>query len=185
MAQNERNLKGAWKGWNLSWESLLKNSQGEWWLMAQLLLILGLLLLPSWPHQASWESSTGTWSRAALGGGLLISGLVMALQSLLSLGASLSPLPEPKQGATLITTGAYQRCRHPLYQALLLSAAGVVILRWSPLHLLLLVLLAAVLAGKARREERSLIALHPDYGTYRRHTAAIVNGLPGLDWRDP
>ena len=45
MAQNERNLKGAWKGWNLSWESLLKNSQGEWWLMAQLLLILALLLL--------------------------------------------------------------------------------------------------------------------------------------------
>jgi protein-S-isoprenylcysteine O-methyltransferase Ste14 len=53
----------------------------------------------------------------------------------------------------------------------------------SLLHLGLFLALAVVLSGKAHREERRLLALHPDYGTYRATTAAIVPGVPGLDWR--
>jgi protein-S-isoprenylcysteine O-methyltransferase Ste14 len=40
-----------------------------------------------------------------------------------------------------------------------------------------------VLGGKARREERQLLVLHPEYSAYRAATAAIVPGLPWLDWR--
>ena len=43
--------------------------------------------------------------------------------------------------------------------------------------------LAALLGGKARREERSLLALHPGYRAYRASTPAIVPHLPWLDWR--
>jgi protein-S-isoprenylcysteine O-methyltransferase Ste14 len=43
--------------------------------------------------------------------------------------------------------------------------------------------LAAVLGGKARREERLLVPLHPEYVSYRRTTPAILPGLPWLDWR--
>jgi protein-S-isoprenylcysteine O-methyltransferase Ste14 len=53
----------------------------------------------------------------------------------------------------------------------------------SLLHLALLLALALVLSGKARREERRLLEVHPDYGAYQTSTAAIVPGLPGLDWR--
>jgi protein-S-isoprenylcysteine O-methyltransferase Ste14 len=43
--------------------------------------------------------------------------------------------------------------------------------------------LCAVLGGKARREERALVRLHPQYVAYRAATPAIVPGLPWLDWR--
>jgi protein-S-isoprenylcysteine O-methyltransferase Ste14 len=102
---------------------------------------------------------------------------------LLGLGASLSPLPEPMPGAELVTSGPYARCRHPLYRQILLGAAGMALLLGSLLHLALLLTLAAVLGGKARREERSLLALHPGYRAYRAVTPAIVPHLPWLDWR--
>ena len=52
----------------------------------------------------------------------------------------------------------------------------------SLLHLLLLLLLVLVLGGKARREERVMASLHPDYDRYRQHIPAIVPNLPWLDW---
>ena len=70
-----------------------------------------------------------------------------------------------------------------MYQAVLLCSLGVVIGVGSLLHLLLLLLLVMVLGGKARREERILLALHPNYASYRRSTAAIIPNLPWLDWR--
>jgi protein-S-isoprenylcysteine O-methyltransferase Ste14 len=51
------------------------------------------------------------------------------------------------------------------------------------LHLALLLGLCVVLGGKARREERMLLRLHPDYASYRAATPAIIPGLPWLDWR--
>ena len=54
----------------------------------------------------------------------------------------------------------------------------------SLLHLLLLLGLVAVLGGKARLEECSLLLLHPDYAAYRSTTPAIAPGLIWLDWRN-
>jgi protein-S-isoprenylcysteine O-methyltransferase Ste14 len=82
-----------------------------------------------------------------------------------------------------VTSRAYARCRHPLYQAVLLCSLGVVLALGSLLHLALLLGLCAVLGGKARREERMLLRLHPDYASYRAATPAIIPGLPWLDWR--
>jgi len=114
---------------------------------------------------------------------LFVVGLLLAAQAFWRLGPSLTPLPDPKPGAALVTTGAYGRCRHPLYQAVLLCSLGVVLALGSLLHLALLLGLCAVLGGKARREERFLMQLHPGYRDYRRSTPAIVPGLPWLDWR--
>ena len=60
---------------------------------------------------------------------------------------------------------------------------SVVLAFGSLLHLALLLGLCAVLGGKARREERHLLAVHPDYAAYRARVPAIVPGLPWLDWR--
>jgi protein-S-isoprenylcysteine O-methyltransferase Ste14 len=59
----------------------------------------------------------------------------------------------------------------------------VVLALGSLLHLALLLGLCGVLGGKARREERMLIAVHPDYGAYRAVVPAIIPRLPWLDWR--
>jgi protein-S-isoprenylcysteine O-methyltransferase Ste14 len=167
--------------WGFSWAGLRDNRHGEWWLIAQMTLIVAHLL-PAIPS----PSSLGLpWPLAVRIAGLavFVLGLLLAGQGVLSLGASLSPLPEPMPGADLVTSGAYSRCRHPLYQALILCSAGVTVALGSLLHLGLLLGLAFVLGCKARREEVRLCAIHPDYGPYRSSTPAILPGVPWLDWR--
>jgi protein-S-isoprenylcysteine O-methyltransferase Ste14 len=167
--------------WGFSWEGLQDNRHGEWWVLAQLTLIAAHALPPepplatlglAWPLALRW-----------VGAAVLVLGLTLATQAALHLGASLTPLPEPMPGSALVTSGAYRRCRHPLYQAVLLCSLGVVLLLGSLLHLGLLIALSVVLALKARREERRLCLIHPGYAAYRQHTPAIIPHLPGLDWR--
>ncbi len=167
--------------WGLSWGGWLDNRRGEWWLLAQVVLIVAHAL-PPWPAPGSWGYA---WPLplALSGAVLLLVGLGLALQAFVRLGASLTPLPEPMAGAALVTSGAYARCRHPLYQAVLLCSLGLTLALGSLLHLGLLLALCAVLGGKARREERALAAAHPDYAAYRVRTPAIIPYLPWLDWR--
>ncbi len=167
--------------WGFSWSGLLDNRHGEWWLAAQLLLIAAHVL-PPWPAPGSWGYA---WPLplAVVGALLFLLGLVLAAQAFFNLGASLSPLPQPMAGAALVTRGAYARCRHPLYQAILLCSLGVALALGSLLHLGLCLALCVVLGGKARREERGLQALHPAYAAYRAATPAIMPALPWLDWR--
>lgn len=167
--------------WGLSWAGWLDNRHGEWWLLAQLALIAAHLL-PPWPAPGAWGYA---WPLplAFAGAILLLLGLVLAAQAFWRLGSSLTPLPDPIPGAPLVTSGAYGRCRHPLYQAVLLCSLGVSLALGSLLHLALLLALVAVLGGKARREERALELAHPDYATYRARTPAIIPRLPWLDWR--
>jgi protein-S-isoprenylcysteine O-methyltransferase Ste14 len=167
--------------WGFSWEGLRDNRHGEWWVLAQLLVIAAHLLPPTPP-----PSSLGLdWPlplRIA-GIGIFAVGLLLAAQGALSLGDSLSPLPDPIPGAALVTDGAYGRCRHPLYQSLLICSLGVVLALGSLLHLGLLLALVVVLGIKARREEARLCAVHPTYPAYRASTPAIIPFLPWLDWR--
>jgi|694.fasta_scaffold00479_58 protein-S-isoprenylcysteine O-methyltransferase Ste14 len=167
--------------WGFSWEGLRDNRRGEWWLIAQLALIAAHLLPPTPAPGAlglTWPLALRVlgWSTFALGLGL-------AAQAVRALGASLTPLPEPMAQAPLVSTGVYGRCRHPLYQAVLVCSLGVAVALGSGLHLALLLALALVLSGKAHREERRLLELFPEYGAYRAVTPAIVPGVPGLDWR--
>ena len=174
-------------GWGLSWGGWLDNRRGEWWLLAQLLLIAAHLL-PATPPVTSlgltaWGLTAWPAPLQLTGVVILLAALLLAARSLLSLGSSLSPLPAPRDDNQLIQHGAYSHCRHPLYRAVLLASLGVVIASGSALHLILLLALSAVLRGKARHEEQALAELHPDYRSYMSSTPAIVPHLPGLDWR--
>lgn len=169
--------------WGFSPAGLLDNRHGEWWLLCQLFLIGGHLL-PPFPSPSALGLNWPLPLRL-VGALLLLSGMILALQAFLRLGPSLSPLPEPMPGVPLVREGAYARCRHPLYQAILICSLGVVLLLGSLLHLGLLLALGLVLGGKARREERRLNEIHSDYAAYRASTPAIVPHLPWLDWRGP
>ncbi len=168
-------------GWGMSWGGWLDNRLGEWWLLAQLVLI-SAHLLPAWPSPATLKIN---WPASAQIAGLAIFliGSLLALQAFWGLGQSLSPLPEPKQGCRLVISGPYQRCRHPLYQGLLLCSLAVVLVQGSLLHLGLFLALCVLLSGKAKREEAKLCDLFPAYNEYRAKTAAIIPGFPLLDWR--
>lgn len=81
--------------------------------------------------------------------------------------------PEPKEGGSLVTGGPYRWIRHPMYLAVLVVMAAFVF-AGDAAQAVLWVLLAIVLAAKARREERALVLVHPGYAAYRERTRAIL-----------
>ena len=60
----------------------------------------------------------------ALGGALLALGSLLLVAGGLRLGPSLTPMPTPRAGQELTTTGVYGLARHPMYGGGLLFALG-------------------------------------------------------------
>ncbi len=171
----------AFSGWGLNWGGVINNRQGEWWLIAQIILITAHLS-PAWP---SIEPYGIEWPKTLsfIGACIFFFGIVLAGKAFINLGPSLSPLPFPKAGASLITFGSYKTCRHPLYKALLISSCGVMIWLGSLLHMILFVFLCKVLISKAKKEEHQLKEVHSKYGQYIANTPAILKGIPFFDWQ--
>jgi protein-S-isoprenylcysteine O-methyltransferase Ste14 len=107
---------------------------------------------------------------------LAIAGAVIAT-AFLGLGKSLTPLPHPRDGATLNTEGVYALMRHPIYAAIVLSVVG-----WSAWLLSFWGLVCAVLVAiffdrKAASEERRLRARYVEYDAYARRVRRFIPWL--------
>lgn len=110
-----------------------------------------------------------------LGGALLAAGVGVAVWGARSLGASLTPGTEPLPHAPLVTRGAYAYVRHPIYLGLVLAITGHTV-AWSNWTLGLAFGLIALgyFEGKARAEERWLVARYPDYRRYMRQVRTRI-----------
>tara|TARA_Y100001968_G_scaffold322754_1_gene359390 strand:+ start:594 stop:1175 length:582 start_codon:yes stop_codon:yes gene_type:complete len=177
-----KKLKETFSNWGFSWAGLIDNRNGEWLLFAQLALITAHLI-PPWPKS---ENILFMWEKFLIFPGyiLIFLGFIFALKALINLGPSLSPLPEPKKYASLITSGAYKYCRHPLYQSLIILSLGVTLFYVSLVHLFIMLVLVIVLKKKAKREEKRLVRIHKNYRSYMNKTIAIIPGISYLDWRN-
>jgi protein-S-isoprenylcysteine O-methyltransferase Ste14 len=82
--------------------------------------------------------------------------------------------PEPRPGGHLVTTGPYRFIRHPMYLAVLLFAAGLLLGDLVPWRFAAFIALAAVLHLKAAIEERLLRGAHPGYADYARRTPRLI-----------
>ena len=84
-----RSLAQRLQAWGFSWGGLRDNRHGEWWVIAQMLLI-GLHLLPAFPSPRALGFA---WPLPLRLVGLLIFlvGLALAAQGALNLGENLSP----------------------------------------------------------------------------------------------
>jgi protein-S-isoprenylcysteine O-methyltransferase Ste14 len=139
------------------------------WIAAQFgTLALLLVVGPLWGGH--WENY---WS-ARVGRGLLILSGVIALGGFLSLGRNLTPNPQPRANATLVQHGIYAFIRHPLYCSLILGGFGWALLWRSVPALAAALVLAAVLNGKSRVEERFLRERFPEYATYSRKVRRFI-----------
>lgn len=149
--------------------------RGEGWVAIQVVLFLaivaaGLLAGGAWSDTAAVAGAVGGLALVAAGG-------FLAVRGVLDLGRSLTPLPRPRDDATLVDTGAYAWCRHPIYGGLVLAALGWGLLTASPLALLLGLVLLGFFDLKSRREERWLVERYPDYPAYRARTRRLIPGL--------
>jgi len=101
-------------------------------------------------------------------------GILLVVRGGLDLGRALTPVPRPRDDASLVSTGVYALARHPIYGGLILGSLGWSLLQASAMALGLSALLAVVLWLKSEREEAWLSERYPDYATYRRGTKRFI-----------
>jgi len=83
-------------------------------------------------------------------------------------------IPEIKEGAELITTGAYAYVRHPMYFSVLWMMLGFLVAHFDVLALLTYALLILALFLKASKEEKLWIEKSEEYQAYKAKTKSII-----------
>lgn len=149
-----------------------RNERGEWYVLVQGILMVLVVAAPGF-DRAAWGEP---WSMASFIAGdlLIISGIVLGVAGVVGLGRNLTPLPHPKEGATLVEGGAYGLVRHPIYAGLAFAAVGWGLLWRSPAALALAVALLVFFDVKSRREELWLVKAFPRYAEYQRRVKKLI-----------
>jgi len=136
------------------------------WVTVQLILLVALLVMPAFGLLPILVPLRPLGLLVCIAG-LAVSGVATwQLQA----GRSLTPMPSPRTGAELLTSGLYRRVRHPVYSGLLLWAFGMAISAASILHFVLFGLLWIFLTAKAAHEERLLAQKFSAYPGYAART---------------
>ena len=141
--------------------------RGEGWVFAQGVILVAIaaggLLGPAWDGDLRVVTS-------ACGIILILAGGILAIRGVVDLREALTALPYPREGASLVDTGAYRLVRHPIYGGLILGAAGWGLLTASPAALLGAGGLFVFFDLKSRREEAWLARAYEGYDDYRSRT---------------
>src|SRR5690606_32388387 len=93
-------------------------------------------------------------------------------------GGSVSPLPEPGAGATLVDSGPYRWMRHPIYAGLVVGMLGVAVFVRSAAAAAGAGVVGVLLWLKARYEEARLRMAVPGYVEYSRRVRGRMVPLP-------
>ena len=109
-----------------------------------------------------------------LGTILIAIGTVIMFKGIRGLRESVTPMPKPAEGATLIVDGIYAYVRHPIYLGLMLVAFGWAVAMDSLPALTVAIVFTVFLDLKSRREEAWLRQEYPDYASYAMHTRRFV-----------
>ena len=168
---------GKFSDWGFTQESW-KGSRGEYWVLAQGLILLGFVLLPQW-HPAGWNEwpIAITYVRGAIALALALFATILLGKGLLDLGENLTPLPYPREDSSLVQTGVYGWVRHCLYSGLIFGTAAYSLWTLSLPHAAATALLFIVLDLKARKEEAWLMERFPGYADYQQRVSKFIPWL--------
>ena len=104
-------------------------------------------------------------------------GAVVAAAGMSGLGRDLTPLPLPPADGRLRTGGVYAVVRHPVYTGVMVASLARGVQTGGRLRPAAAAALCALLAVKARWEERRLADRFPEYDAYARRTPRFVPAL--------
>lgn len=141
--------------------------RGEGWTVLQIILLLAVALSalagPAWSGPARALVAVIGAALMGVGGGLMFRGTR-------DLGDALTPLPHPRDSASLVVSGVYARVRHPIYGGVILGCLGWSLVWASVAGLVLALVVALFFTAKSMREEAWLVERFPDYRDYRART---------------
>lgn len=139
------------------------------WTVGQYTLFIPLALggtIPI-PPEGSTSSVVG-WSLLSASGLLTL----WALWAFRATRLHLTPLV--REGGSLVVSGPYRWVRHPMYTAVLLLSAGLVLLDPTWIRIGAAVLMVPALALKSSVEEELLRQAYPEYDNYRSRTFRLI-----------
>jgi protein-S-isoprenylcysteine O-methyltransferase Ste14 len=151
-----------------------KGSRGEWYVVMQIALILFVLFGPRTAFDLPAWSSPYAQLASISGGILVLIGASLFLAGIFKLGANLTPVPYPKDQATLIETGPYRIVRHPIYGGGVVMAFGWAFWVHGWCTVVYAIVLFAFLDIKARREEEWLKQKFPAYTGYQKRVRKLI-----------
>lgn len=99
------------------------------------------------------------------------------IAGVVALGENRTALPAPLPDGEVVSTGIYRLVRHPLYLSLILWALSWPLFWSSGAGLVCAVFVIVFFDLKARREERLLLRLHPEYAAYALRVKRFVPGV--------
>ena len=138
----------------------------------QAVLLVALVVLP-WRVSFGDVLASGAWLWIGLV--LIVSGLIIAVTAMVTLGSALTATPVPHAHAALCTAGIYGHIRHPIYTGLLIAAAGFTVSVGTWWQLGVCIVLVVFFVAKSRWEDRMLARRHPgEWQAYALRTGAII-----------
>ncbi|OZV70131.1 protein-S-isoprenylcysteine methyltransferase [Winogradskyella aurantia] len=105
---------------------------------------------------------------------ILALGIFLGIVALLQLNTKLSPFPTPVSNGKLITTGAYNISRHPIYTAIILSGLGYALYQTSCYKVLVTLGLMILFYFKSKYEEQLLFEKYLEYSDYKKKTRRFI-----------
>jgi protein-S-isoprenylcysteine O-methyltransferase Ste14 len=144
-----------------------RGDRGEYWVIAQgVLLLIFALLPPSRPSSIDLDSSVWQYTSWIFIAIFSILAIVFLSRSLSDLGQNLTPLPHPRDEGQLVKTGVYGLVRQPMYSGVIYLALAYASWQMSWVHLVGSIVLFMFFDAKSRKEEVWLTEKFPDYTNY-------------------
>lgn len=141
--------------------------------------VLGLAAgyLPAYTDRKEFWTIDGDTIRW-VGVALFVIGAVMRMWPVFVLGRRFSGLVAIQPGHTLVTSGIYNRIRHPSYLGLLVNSVGWSLGFRSGVGLVLTALMIPPLLARMNSEERMLLSqFGAEYEAYRSRTSRLIPGI--------
>jgi len=169
-------------GWMIFWAYWLvmaataKAAQSGWARFARVWVgvILVILLLARLRVFKGHGAATGNPWLLGAGLAIFVLGLALAVWARVYLGRNWGMPMSQRAGHELVTTGPYQRIRHPIYSGIILAMVGTAI-AVSPYWLNAVAILGAYFFFSAVIEERTMARLFPaEYPPYKRATKMLI-----------
>jgi protein-S-isoprenylcysteine O-methyltransferase Ste14 len=149
-------------------------SRGEWWVVAQFVVIPILLIATiAVPLGSPWLPALSLIGRA-LGVITAVFAAWLLFRGVVDLGRNLTPNPKPIDDGQLVQTGAYAVVRHPIYAGLIFGMLAIGLFSNSLMGVLSAVILFAFFDLKSRKEEQWLSEKYSEYEAYRRKTRKLI-----------